>query len=158
MTIAENTEVSFLKGEIEKSIKTLKEKSQKNKIKTGTINGLSILLGALITLTLGFDISTEYILHQKNIALVLAAFLTFVNGWGAIFDYRKLWARQKSTLLSLYQIKNELGYRISQGESNVFDLFEKYLDIWEKDSDEWRGIANSQSYKKIENGIIEDNR
>ena len=105
MTIAENTEVSFLKGEIEKSIKTLKEKSQKNKIKTGTINGLSILLGALITLTLGFDISTEYILHQKNIALVLAAFLTFVNGWGAIFDYRKLWARQKSTLLSLYQIK-----------------------------------------------------
>lgn len=154
--MTDSPEVAFLKEEIEKSVTTLKAKSQRNKLKTGIVNGLSILCGALITLILGFDLPTEYILHQKNAALVLGALLTVVNGWGAVFDYRRLWARQKSTLLNLYQIQNQLGYRVSKGDSDISNLFEQYLDMWEKDSDEWKGIVHSQSYKIIGNEKIED--
>lgn len=147
----DSSEISFLKKEIEKSVITLKLKSKCNKRKTAAINGLSIVSGALITLTLGIDVSVEYVLYQKNIALILGAILTIVNGWGAVFDYRRLWARQKSTLLNLYQIENQLCYRESMGDSHISDLFEQYLRVWDRDSAEWRNIINLQQNKTMTN-------
>ena len=67
------------------------------------------------------------------------------NGWSTLFNYKKLWFRQKSTLLDLYQLKNELGYRKSRKMSIDSDeLYSKYLMIWEKDSNEWRNITQTQ--------------
>lgn len=138
------SESDFLKNEISKSIKKLKERVKSNKRKTSWVNALSIILGAIITLTLGVDVSPENIQFQKNLALLFGALLTITNGWNALFDYKKLWIRQKGTLLALYQIQNELGYRKSKNDqSQLDDIFEKYQDVWEKDSSEWRSIFQS---------------
>lgn len=143
----------FLSAEIDKSINIIKKKSKKNKTKTALINGLTIFLGALITLILGFDISEETVQTQKNLALIAGALLTIVNGWGALFDYKKLWIRQKTTLLSLYQLKNELNFRKSENnEANVDDLFNEYQKIWEVDQKTWTSIVyatSKSSDKKI---------
>ncbi|WP_434762681.1 DUF4231 domain-containing protein [Vibrio fortis] len=145
---------SFLTQEINANIATLKEKVQKQKNKTKFFNGLSIVLGALITLTLGMKI-TGFEEIQRNVALVLGALLTIINGWSAMFDYKKLWTRQKSTLLDLYQLRNELGFRLSNASQdddiNVADLFTRYQDIWERDGSEWRNIIHTQS--KIDNSM-----
>lgn len=137
---------SFLSEEIDKNIIILKEKVQSQKNKTSFFNGLTIILGALITLTLGLKL-TGFEEIQKNTALVLGAVLTITNGWNAIFDYKKLWVRQKSTLLDLYQLKNELMFRISNNHAepvNTEDLFVRYQDIWERDGNEWRSIIYTQ--------------
>ncbi len=72
-----------------------------------------------------------------------------------MFDYKKLWTRQKSTLLDLYQLRNELGFRLSNASQdddiNVADLFTRYQDIWERDGSEWRNIIHTQS--KIDNSM-----
>lgn len=142
MTI--KSEASFLQQEISSSIQTLKKKVQTHKRKTSWINALSISLGAMITLTLGVDVAEENIQYQKNLALIFGAMLTVASGWNALFDYKKLWIRQKSTLLDLYQMQNELGYRKSKQEAcEVDDLFEKYQRVWEKDSNEWRSIIQT---------------
>lgn len=146
--MTDNIQVSFLRGEIDKSITTLKSKSQKNKLKTSIVNGLSILFGALITLTLGLDVSVDYVTNQKNLALIFGALLTIINSWSAIFDYKKLWVRQKTTLLRLYQLRSKLDYRLTN--SDDFDLFEEYLSIWEKDSEEWTSIVRSRSNTNVE--------
>ncbi|WP_163920453.1 SLATT domain-containing protein [Photobacterium sp. Alg240-V54] len=133
---------SFLREQIDSSISTLKPKVEKHKSKAQWVNGASIVLGALITLTLGLKI-TGYEGVQQNIALALGALLTIVSGWIAVFDHKKLWVRQKSTLLDLYHLKNHLNYCISSertSEEFAAEIFEKYQDIWERDSNEWRSI------------------
>jgi hypothetical protein len=144
-----SSEVDFLEQQITNSIQTLKTKTSSSKRKVGWMGALSISLGALITLTLGVDVSLEYAQLQKNIALLFGAILTVSNGWSVLFDYRKLWIRQKITLLELYQMQNELGYRKSKSEDfNVDDLFEKYLAVWENDSQEWKNITKVHSASK----------
>lgn len=145
-SVTTQSEASYLQQEISKSIQTLKKKVSLHKRKTSVINAFSISLGALVTLTLGMDVAEEYVQSQKNLALSLGALLTIVNGWNALFDYKKLWIRQKSTLLDLYQMQNELGYRKSKKEDCIVDdLFEQYQRIWEKDSNEWRSIIQTSS-------------
>ncbi|WP_422491186.1 DUF4231 domain-containing protein [Endozoicomonas sp. ALE010] len=137
-------ELDFLQNEISKSVKILKEKVKVSKRKAGWINGISISLGAIITLTLGVDVSDENIQLQKNLALAFGALLTIASSWNTFFDYKKLWIRQKTTLLALYQIQNELGYIKSKKEHpQLDDIFEKYQHIWENDSSEWRSIFQS---------------
>ena len=104
--MTDSTSAHFLQNELESNIKTLKEKTRKQKNKAKLFQGLSIVIGALITLALGVEVSEDHTQFQKNIALLLGVLLTVINGWNALFDYRKLWIRQKSTLLSLYQLRN----------------------------------------------------
>ncbi|KTF10907.1 DUF4231 domain-containing protein [Pseudoalteromonas sp. H105] len=139
----QNNKKDFFSSVLESSITIIKKKSKKNKFKTGLINGLSIILGALITLILGFDVSNENTQLQKNLALIVGALLTIINGWGVLFDYKKLWVRQKITLLSLYQLKNELDFRKSKNNQKIDDLFEEYQKIWEIDQNAWKSIVLS---------------
>ena len=141
----------FLGRELDSSIEILKTKAAKQKSKTKVFQGLSIVLGALITLILGLDVPDTHATFQKNTALIFGAALTVINGWLALFNYRKLWIRQKSTLLALYQLRNELNFRISNNtESAVDDLFETYLSIWESDSAEWSQIVRKDGKSKAE--------
>jgi hypothetical protein len=141
--LEQNNKKDFFSSVLESSITIIKKKSKKNKFKTGLINGLSIILGALITLILGFDVSNENTQLQKNLALIVGALLTIINGWGVLFDYKKLWVRQKITLLSLYQLKNELDFRKSKNNQKIDDLFEEYQKIWEIDQNAWKSIVLS---------------
>jgi hypothetical protein len=129
----------FLTEQIDFNIEKIKPKVKGNKDKTSAINLSTVALSALITLTLALEIK-EFEIIQKNIALVLGALLTVFNGWTLLFDYKKLWVRQKKTLLSLYQIKNEIGYLQAKGKDEIKSLdtlFDRYLELWERDSTEW---------------------
>ncbi|MCS0408620.1 DUF4231 domain-containing protein [Vibrio diabolicus] len=137
---------SYLLQEINTNIEVLKKKVQSQKSKTKLFNGLTMVLGALITQTLGIKATGAEEL-QKNFALALSALLTVINGWNTMFDYKKLWTRQKSTLLDLYQLRNELGFRLSNNSPDaidVNDLFSRYQDIWKRDGNEWRKIIHTQ--------------
>lgn len=137
-----NKSYDFFINELDSNIKIIKEKTKSNKFKTGLINGLAIISAGLITLTLGVDVAPESLSIQKNLALFLGFLLTVVNGWGVLFDYKKLWVRQKVTLLNLYQIRNELNFRKSQSaELFIDDLFEQYQQIWEEDREAWKSIV-----------------
>ncbi|EJD6370311.1 SLATT domain-containing protein [Providencia huaxiensis] len=138
---------TFLLSEVENSIVKLKSKVDCLKRKTKIINILTLLLGASITVTLGLTIS-GYQEYQRNLALCFGAILTAVNGWNVIFDYKKLWIRQKSTLLHLYQLKNDICFSQSVGQMShdkQLELFERYQNIWEDNGSEWRNINRTSS-------------
>ncbi|HGN1202934.1 TPA: SLATT domain-containing protein [Providencia rettgeri] len=142
---------TFLLSEVENSIITLKSKVDCLKRKTKIINILTLLLGASITVTLGLTIS-GYQEYQRNLALCFGAILTAVNGWNVIFDYKKLWIRQKSTLLHLYQLKNDICFSQSVGQMShdkQLELFERYQNIWEDNGSEWRNINRTSSRNSI---------
>ncbi|AWC95760.1 MULTISPECIES: SLATT domain-containing protein [Morganella] len=142
-----NIEV-FLLSEVENGIEILKSKVNLLKKKTKIINMLTLLLGGLITITLGLTLDAYQEL-QRNLALCLSAILTAVNGWSIIFDYKKLWIRQKSTLLNLYQLKNDICFSQSAGllsHDKQLELFERYQCIWESNGSEWRNINRKSSH------------
>jgi hypothetical protein len=149
-----NAKLSYIDLEVDKNIEIIKSKEKHNKSLTGITGIFTIILSAAITLTLGLDIES-FNLYQKNVALCLGAILTVANGWVMIFDYKKLWVRQKNTLLSLYQIRNKIGYAkecSNLTELEIEKLFAEYLDIWDKDSLEWESIhrigKNSNTKKR----------
>ncbi|WP_407289499.1 DUF4231 domain-containing protein [Raoultella planticola] len=135
----------ILVGMINSAIDCLKTKTKRNKRRFQIFTGLSIVLGAAITLTLGLEMP-EMSRIQKNVALLLGVSLTIINSWLAVFDYKKLWMRQKITLLALYQLKNYLiylkGTTTGCTQKDLDQLFQQYQDIWEKDSSEWFSIHN----------------
>lgn len=141
----EDKDIKFLEREIEKKIDVLKRKTKTQKNRATIFKGLSIFLGALVTLTLGFDVYTEYQSYQKNTALFFSFLLTVVSGLDSAFNYKSLWIRQKTTLLSLYQLQNELSYLTSKSaDLNLDELFEKYQKIWELDSSDWLKIVREK--------------
>jgi hypothetical protein len=138
-------DVQFLQSEIDQKILILKNKVKIQKRRTTLARILSIGLGALVTLSLGLEVAPEYSVYQKNIALAIGATLTFVTGCDSAFNFKGLWIRQKSTLLSLYQLKNELSYLESQkDEFTLDDIFDKYQKIWEQDSSEWLKVVREK--------------
>jgi|SRR5471030_235558 len=132
---------SVLLGMVSSKIQLLKSKCKTNKRLFQWLTAGSILFSAAITLILGFDLP-EHTSGQKNFALVLGMVLTLLNGWMALFDYKKLWLRQKSTLFGLYQLENELKFLSDsqQDQEKVEVLFNTYQRIWEKDGNEWINI------------------
>ncbi|WP_305372890.1 SLATT domain-containing protein [Photobacterium leiognathi] len=155
MTLSEKDIPSdeYLSQKIARSISILKPKVENQKRKIQFINGASIVTSACITLTLGFK-ATDYEIYQQNMALILGAFLTILNGWGAVFNYRKLWIRQKTTLLELYHLENYLHYKIHSknlSDKDSIDIFERYQEIWERDCNDWRDIAKKSLPLKVNN-------
>lgn len=139
-----NSKRIILIGMVEEKINKIKPKCKKNKRIFQTVTAGSIGLSAAITAILGLD-WPEHTVIQKNIALALGLLLTIVNGWMAVFDYKKLWMRQKSTLFGLYNLQNELKVLEDKEEDllRVKDLFNNYQSVWEKDASEWAQIYSS---------------
>lgn len=149
---------TFLLAEIDSSILILKNKVKVQKRRAHIVHGLLIILGALITLVLGVNIP-NYEVCQKNIALVLGAILTIVSSWNVVFDYKKLWFRQKSTLLNLYQLRNEITYHLTLDVteiSHIDDLFEQYQDVWKQDGNEWRSIYKKKNTKEYHSSLQQE--
>lgn len=137
---------AILLSMVSNKITPLKRKCHANKRLFQWLTAGSIIFSAAITLTLGFDLP-EYVSGQKNTALVFGMVLTLINGWLAIFDYKKLWIRQKSTLFGLYQLENELNFLTEspQDQERVKILFKSYQTLWEKDGNEWANIQNTSA-------------
>lgn len=137
---------AVLLGMVSNKITHLKLKCNANKRRFQWLTAGSIIFSAAITLTLGFDLP-EHVSGQKNTALVIGMVLTLINGWLAIFDYKKLWIRQKSTLFGLYQLENELNFLTEspQDQERVEILFKSYQALWEKDGNEWANIQNTSA-------------
>ncbi|WP_413676182.1 SLATT domain-containing protein [Pantoea dispersa] len=131
---------------VSNKITPLKRKCRANKRRFQWLTAGSIIFSAAITLTLGLDLP-ENVSEQKNTALLFGMALTLINGWLAIFDYKKLWIRQKSTLFGLYQLENELNFlsESPQDQERVEILFKSYQTLWEKDGNEWSNIQNTSA-------------
>ncbi|EAV4707244.1 DUF4231 domain-containing protein, partial [Salmonella enterica] len=66
------------------------------------------------------------------------------------FSYQEQWARQKWTLLKLYQIQNKIRLlnesdRTNQDIINIY--ISDYLSIWDMDLSRWEKIKTQEKHK-----------
>jgi len=147
--MSRKNKINLLSYIVDLKIEKIKKKSQRNKLIFQILTASSIVFSASIALITGWDWH-KHIAAQKNTTLIIGVILTIINGWVAIFDYKKLWVRQKSTLFSLYQLQNELIF-FSEDDiktEKLNEIFEKYQLIWVRDTNNWRSIYTSTPEKK----------
>ncbi|MFP9470017.1 DUF4231 domain-containing protein [Pectobacterium brasiliense] len=139
-----SSERTILLEMVSEKIEKIKPKCKNNKRFFQWLTAGSIVFSAAITLTVGID-WPDHTATQKNIALLLGLLLTLINGWMAVFDFKKLWMRQKSTLFGLYLIENELKILNDSDEHKprVRELFKAYQSVWERDGSEWAHIYSA---------------
>jgi len=150
--------LKYLEEEIAKNIKKMNTKSDRNKSRTVAVSMSSAILGALVTIALGLQISSLSV-ELKNFALVCGALISVVNAVESVVGYRALWIKQKVTLLQLYNLRNEIDFYKAGLEENdqisekrVSEFFEKYQTIWESASSEWLRLRTEQEQEDASKG------
>jgi len=150
--------LKYLEDEIAKGIKNMKSKGDQNKSRTFAVRMSSALLGALVTVALGLQI-TSLTTELKNFALICGALISVVNAIDSVVGYRALWVKQKLTLSQLYTLRNEIDFykagleeKDTIDERKVQEFFEKYQSIWETASSEWLRLRKEQEQEEGSKG------
>lgn len=91
--------LKYLEDEIAKGIKNMKSKGDQNKSRTFAVRMSSALLGALVTVALGLQI-TSLTTELKNFALICGALISVVNAIDSVVGYRALWVKQKLAVVT----------------------------------------------------------
>lgn len=88
----------------------LRSKRLKNKAYFFKIS--TMVLGALVTILLGFQLSKEYesewSLIIKNTALIIGAIITTISSIGAFWNADKYWLNNTMTAMRLLNLKKEM--------------------------------------------------
>ncbi|EKN6023164.1 DUF4231 domain-containing protein [Yersinia enterocolitica] len=139
-----NNNLTSLLNEVDEKILKMKEKVKNTKRKANTLKILSLSFAALTTILVG--VSNGH-MNLSTLSLITSAFLTLTIGLESHFSYQEQWARQKWTLLKLYQIQNKLRFMREKEKlsPDIIDLYiEDYLSIWDIDLSHWEKIKSQE--------------
>ncbi|EKN6077498.1 DUF4231 domain-containing protein [Yersinia enterocolitica] len=139
-----NNNLTSLLNEVDEKILKMKEKVKNTKSKANTLKILSLSFAALTTILVG--VSNGH-MNLSTLSLITSAFLTLTIGLESHFSYQEQWARQKWTLLKLYQIQNKLRFMREKEKlsPDIIDLYiEDYLSIWDIDLSHWEKIKSQE--------------
>ncbi|HDL6722172.1 TPA: DUF4231 domain-containing protein [Yersinia enterocolitica] len=139
-----NNNLTYLLNEVDEKILKMKEKVKNTKRKANTLKILSLSFAALTTILVG--VSNGH-MNLSTLSLITSALLTLTIGLESHFSYQEQWARQKWTLLKLYQIQNKLRLMREKEKlsPDIIDLYiEDYLSIWDIDLSHWEKIKSQE--------------
>ena len=136
-----------LSNEVDEKILKMKGKVKNTKRKANILKLLSLFFAALTTILVGLSNGR---VNLSTYSLITSALLTLVVGLESHFSYQEQWARQKWTLLKLYQIQNKIRLlnesdRTNQDIINIY--ISDYLSIWDMDLSRWEKIKAQEKHK-----------
>jgi hypothetical protein len=83
----------------------------------------TVVLGALITVLLGFKTSPEWEPTLKNIELIAGALIVIMNAWDAFYDHKGLWVKRTTATVRLQRLQLEFTMmRAAQPELDAASL------------------------------------
>lgn len=139
-----NENLTSLLNEVDEKILKMKEKVKMTKWKANLLKLLSLSFAALTTILVG--VSNGHV-NLSTLSLITSALLTLTIGLESHFSYQEQWARQKWTLLKLYQIQNKLRL-MKETEKLSPDIIDQYigdyLSIWDMDLARWEKIKSQE--------------
>lgn len=138
---------------IEFFIEDFKEKRNFSRDRANLFTKITICLGASLTIVLGtksFSILSLFSDQISVLALVMSASSTALSSWIAFADHKWKWIRYRSTLSTLYTIRDDLRYAESAGkpleEKDLNEFFDRLKAAVHETNLEWmsqRGNAIS---------------
>jgi len=127
------SKIDFLRERLHYHIDEYKEKRNQRRKRANVYRFGAIVLGAIITLLLAVKTSVnakwpgaDEIL--STIALLFSTIVTAMGSWETFSDYRGKWIRSRSTLVTLYNIRDDLRYALAGNEELPNTEFDKFYE------------------------------
>lgn len=143
--------IDFLRSRINESLANARSNRRINRRNASIVKIVTIMLSAIATVLLGFDIPSLNPLF-KNIAFVFSALVTTFSALEPFFNYRALWVEHELALWKFYRLRDKIDYYlagIKPEEANMDKLnsfYNEFQSIWNDLSTSWL------SYRKQEKG------
>jgi hypothetical protein len=134
----------FLREKLKYHITRYQHKKSYSQKMTSASKLFAVILGSSVTLLLGLKTSDAFKAFDAGMgsaALILSAVLTVVTGWEAFADYSWEWIRYRTTLASLYDLRDDFEYQISTSrgisEEKTQELYDRIKLTIKETSEEW---------------------
>lgn len=140
--------ITKLQEDIQKQIKSFSKKATRNR-RIFVFFRYSIgVLGLLVTILLGYEITTPNIL-LKNIALIFSAIITFLTAIEGSFKNKSLWIQYTVTENELKSLSYEIDIEISLGGSiinnQVLEYKKRFQSILDAANEVWVGVRKTKN-------------
>jgi len=143
-SVAAAESVEFLRERIDHFIIRFRPTRDHNRILTKLFKFVSLFLSAVLTILIGFRSIQNPIWignYTLFVPLPLSAFLTSIVAWEAFSDYKWKWVRYRSTLHSLYNLRDNLNFAkaksgmLSTDEVDAF--YQQLMQIVDETEQAW---------------------
>jgi Protein of unknown function (DUF4231) len=132
----------FLAKQLEKHIEEYKGKRNLSRLAVKVVKIATIVIGGATTILLGLK-GTAW-LQEGSLtasALVLSATNTMLTAWEAFADNSWKWVRYRTTLVNLYNIRDDLRFKLADGgqlsEGEATEFFQQLKTVLSETNDEW---------------------
>lgn len=137
----------FIEKEISKRIFSFKEKIDFYRQRTVKFTILSAFLSALTTVLIGVGQIYDW-QPLSVVALTVSAFMSIVNTWDGLFNFRSRWVNNNETLMKLYELNSDIQFEKSKQtlqSENIDKFYQKYKEILQAANESWKSDRLSQN-------------
>lgn len=99
-----------------------------------------VILTAISTMVLGLELGPDWVVRQKNIALVIGAIITGLTTLMTFWNVEEYWVKNKVIELQLISLLNKFQFEKMVGltESKIKEYFAQYQNIVSQQEEVWR--------------------
>jgi hypothetical protein len=122
--------ISFLNKRLQYHIDDYLKKRNQSRWLANAYKGSVVVLGALITILLGVKayVKADQYEYVTMLALVFSTAVTAMTSWETFADYRGKWIRERSVLVILYDIRDDLSYALAGSKQLSDEETDKFYD------------------------------
>jgi hypothetical protein len=117
--------LEFLKGEIDKRIKSFESKRDSRRNQSSLLFMISAVISAITTILLGLNIANMQD-YFKMIALGLSATATVINAYNSFYSNRELWVAFNRAINELLHLK----FNIEFAENGINPIVDQDIEIY----------------------------
>ena len=141
-----NDLTKLLEGKIQKSINEFEKRRSKM---FNVVRGFKyplVFLTAISTIVLGLELGEEFVVKQKNLALIIGAIVTGLTTLMTFWNVEEYWIKNKVIELQLKSLQNRFQFEKTAGltEERVKELFKQYQVIIGQQEELWKATLDEK--------------
>lgn len=142
-----NELTKLLEGKLITSIKEFEKRRRKMFNIVSWFKYPLVLLTATSTIVLGLELGTDFVVKQKNLALIIGAVVTGITTLMTFWNVEEYWIKNKIMELQLKSLQNKFQFEKAAGlsEERVNEFFKQYLVIIGQQEELWKATLDEKN-------------
>lgn len=106
-----------------------------------------VLLTAISTIVLGLELGPDFVVKQKNLALIIGAVVTGLTTLMTFWNVEEYWIKNKVIELQLKSLQNKFQFEKTAGlsEERVKNFFKQYQVILGQQEELWKATLDEKN-------------
>jgi len=106
-----------------------------------------VFLTAISTIVLGLELGTDFVVKQKNLALIIGAVVTGLTTLMTFWNVEEYWVKNKVIELQLKSLQNKYQFEKTAGlsEERIKEFFKQYQFIIGQQEELWKATLDEKN-------------